>query len=159
MTRYRITINGPKKAAMVDLVRKYDIEVFDHGIRFAPDIGYTVTAFATPQEIQKLRQSGYHVVQHQDADRLGKLRQRQVGVGNRYAHSAWWRSLRLSKGGNRYLNVDEVESAIGAAAAGPYSNIVKLIALVAYHMLNSLCWSAKRRQRFGKHRRLCGFCR
>ena len=94
---------------MVDLVRKHAIEVFDHGIRFAPDIGYTVTAFATSLEIQKLQQSEYHVVQHEDADNLGKLRQRQVGVGNRYARSTSRRSARLSKRRKRYLNVDEVE--------------------------------------------------
>jgi hypothetical protein len=73
MTQYRITINGQNKAAMVDLAGKHNIEVFDHGIRFAPDIGYTVTASATPQVIQKLRQSGYHVVQHEEVVSSGKL--------------------------------------------------------------------------------------
>jgi carboxypeptidase T len=127
--RYRITINGRDKAAMVDLVRKHEIEVFDHGIRSATAGGYTVTALATPQEIQKLQQSEYHVVQHEDADKLGKLRQRQVGVSNRYKLSASRRSRRLSSRRTRYLNVEEVESAIGAAAEAPYSGIAKLIAL------------------------------
>jgi carboxypeptidase T len=129
MTRYRITVNGPNKAAMADLVRKHDIEVFDHGIRFAPDIGYTVTAFAVPEEIRKLQQDGYRVVQHEDADKLGRIRQREVGLGNRYARSAQRRSARSSKRGTQYLNVDEVESALAAAAATPYSNIATLITL------------------------------
>ena len=47
---------------MVDLVRKHGIQIFDHGIRFAPDTGYTVDAFAAPDEIRKLRQDGYVVV-------------------------------------------------------------------------------------------------
>jgi len=72
---------------MVDLVRKHDIQVFDHGIRFAADTGYTVAAYATPGEIRKLQQNGYAVVPHEDADEAGKLRQREVGRGNRYTQS------------------------------------------------------------------------
>jgi hypothetical protein len=63
MPRYRITISGADKAAMADLVRKHGIQVFDHGIRFAPGTGYMVGAFASPDEIEKLRQSGYAVDQ------------------------------------------------------------------------------------------------
>jgi hypothetical protein len=122
MPRYRITIRGPDKATMADLVRKHDIPVFDHGIRFAPDIGYTVAAFAAPDEIRKLQQNGYVVLQHEDADELGKIRQRDVGRGNRYTSSAPIRSP-------AYLNVDEVESAILAAAAAPFSSIAELITL------------------------------
>ena len=122
MPRYRITISGPDKAAMADLVRKHDIQIFDHGIRFAPDIGYTVAAFAAPDEIRKLQQNGYVVVQHEDADEAGKFRQREVGRGNRYTSSAPIRSP-------AYLNVDEVESALLKAAAAPYSAIAQLIAL------------------------------
>ncbi len=125
MTRYRITISGPNKAAMADLVRKYDLQVFDHGIRFAPDIGYTVTALAVPEEIRKLQQNGYVVLQHEDSDELGKIRQREVGVGNRYISSAHGRCPPSAK----YLNVEEVESAILAAGAAPYSDITELITL------------------------------
>jgi hypothetical protein len=83
MPRYRITISGPAQAAMIDLIDKHEIEVFDHGIRFTADTGYTVTALATPDEIRKLQQDGYVVVQHEDADEAGKLRQREVARGNR----------------------------------------------------------------------------
>jgi carboxypeptidase T len=122
MPRYRITISGPDKAAMADLVRDDDIEIFDHGIRLAADAGYTVAAFAAPDQIRKLRQNGYAVVQHEDADELGKIRQREVGRGNRYTSPA-------SVSAPGYLNVEEVESAILAAAAAPFSGIAELITL------------------------------
>jgi carboxypeptidase T len=122
MPRYRITISGSDKAAMADLVRKHDIRVFDHGIRFAPNTGYTVDAFAAPDEIRKLQQSGYVVVQHEDADEAAKLRQHEVGQGNRYISPADGSS-------SGYLNVEEVESATLAAAAAPFSSFAQLIAL------------------------------
>jgi hypothetical protein len=129
MTRYRITISGPNNAAMTDLVRKHDIEPFDHGIRFAPDIGYAVTAIATPEEIRKLQQDGYRVVQHEDVDESGKARQREVGVGNRYEQAAERHAPPCLKLATGYLNVDEVEAAIAAAAAAPYASIATLITL------------------------------
>jgi carboxypeptidase T len=107
---------------MVDLVRKHGIQVFDHGIRFAADTGYTVDAYATPGEIRKLQQDGYAVVQHEDADEAAKLRQREVGRGNRYTQST-------NTAVTGYLNVEEVESALLKAAAAPYSGIAQLIAL------------------------------
>ena len=107
---------------MADLVRKHNLQIFDHGIRFAAEVGYTVAAFAAPDEIRKLQQNGYAIVQHEDPDELGKIRQRDVGQGNRYTSSA-------HIGTPAYLNVDEVESAILAAAAAPFSGIAELIAL------------------------------
>src|SRR5215470_16091821 len=109
MTRYRITINGSNRAAMADLIRKYDIEVSDHGGGFAPDTGYTVTAFATPRQIAELQREGYRVVQHEDADELAK-------------------TLRPGTGPD-YLKVDQVEAALASAAAAPYAGIATLIAL------------------------------
>jgi carboxypeptidase T len=123
MPRYRITIGGPDKAAMADLVRKYDIQVLEHGSSFAPDRGYTVAAFAAPDEISKLQQNGYEVVQHEDRHELKKIRQRQVGQGNRYTSSD------EAPAPAAYLNVDEVEAAIVAAAAAPFSAFAELITL------------------------------
>jgi murein tripeptide amidase MpaA len=114
---------------MADLARKHDVEVSDHGIKFAPDIGYTVTAFAAPKEIRELERDGYRVVQHEDADKSGKARQREVGTGNRYAASGTRGSPTFSKRGTTYLNVDEVESALAVAAAAPYAKIASLITL------------------------------
>jgi carboxypeptidase T len=123
MPRYRITIGGPDKAAMLDLVRNYDIQILEHGGGFAPDKGYTVAAFAVPDEIAKLQQNGYEVVQHEDRDQLEKIRQRQVGHGNRYTSSD------EAPAPAAYLNVDEVEAAIVAAAAAPFSAFAELIPL------------------------------
>jgi carboxypeptidase T len=122
MPRYRITISGPDEAAMTDLVRKHEIRVFDHGIGFAPDTGYSVGALATPDEIRKLQQNGYVVVQHEDVDELGRIRQREVGQGNRY-------TLATHASSETYLNVEEVEAAILAAAAPPFSRFAELITL------------------------------
>lgn len=109
MTRYWITINGSNKAAMADLIRKDDIEVSDHGVRFAPDVGFTVTAFATLRQIEELQREGYRIVQHEDADKSAKARQHAAGAD--------------------YLKVDQVESALASAAAAPYADIATLIAL------------------------------
>jgi len=128
MTRYRITINESDKAAIADL-RKYSIDVCDHGTGFAPAVGYTVTAFAAPREIEELQRAGYHIVQHEDVDEFGKARQREVGRGNRYTQSAQPGSSPSVKESTTYLNIDEVESALAVAAAAPYANIATLITL------------------------------
>jgi carboxypeptidase T len=143
MTRYRITINGSNRAPMADLVRKYDIEVSDHGVRFAPDVGFTVTAFAAPKQIEELRRVGYRVVQHEDADEFCKARQSEVGRGNRYTGSATPPSPPSVKGSTTYLNIDEVESALVAAAAAPYANIATLITLPHPTHEGRICHSLK----------------
>jgi len=109
MTRYRITISGSNKAAMASLIRRDDIEVSDHGISYASDVGYTVTAFAASEAIRELQREGYRVIQHEDADELAKDR--------------------LHAAGADYLKVDQVEAALASAAAAPYANIATLIAL------------------------------
>lgn len=108
---------------MADLVRKYGIEVLEHGGGHAPGKGYTVAAFAAPDEILKLQQNGYEVARHEDREELGKIRQRQVGKGNRYT------STEEAPYPSAYLNVDEAEAAVLAAAAAPYSAFVELIKL------------------------------
>jgi murein tripeptide amidase MpaA len=122
MPRYRITIGGPDKAAMLDLIRTHAIQVLDHGSGFAPDKGYTVAAFAAPDEILQLRQNGYQVVQHEDRDEIRKIRQQEVGQGNRYTSSD------EAPARAAYLNVEEVEAALVAAAA-QYSAFAELITL------------------------------
>jgi carboxypeptidase T len=136
MPRYRITISGPDRAAMLDLAGRHDLRIFDHGIRFAADTGYTVAAFAAPDEIRKLRQDGYLVVQHEDADEAGKLRQREVGRGNRYTQST-------DIAATGYLNVAEVEAAILKAAAAPYSGIAELITLPSKTWQGRQCHALK----------------
>ena len=84
MPRYRITITSKDREAMLDLVRKHEIQVFDHGTRFTEATGYSVDAIAEHADIQKLESAGYHVRRHEDVDELGKARQEQVGRGDRY---------------------------------------------------------------------------
>lgn len=84
MPRYRITITSKDRSAMLDLVRKHKIQVFDHGIRHTEAEGYSVDAIAEPADIQKLENAGYQVQRHEDVDEQGRARQQEVGRGDRY---------------------------------------------------------------------------
>lgn len=84
MPRYRITITSKDREAMLDLVRKHKIQVFDHGIKHTESAGYSVSAVALPEDIQRLKDAGYRVEQHEDVDEQGKERQKEVGKGDRY---------------------------------------------------------------------------
>jgi hypothetical protein len=84
MPRYRITITGTDREAMLNLVRKHEVQVFDHGNSYSDTSGYTVAAVAEPAEIARLRGLGYSVEQHEDVHKLGRARQREVGKGDRY---------------------------------------------------------------------------
>src|SRR4051794_36865938 len=143
MPRYRITINGRDEAAMLDLARKHGIGVSDHGIRHDPDKGYTVHAFAAAEQIRKLRRIGYAVVQHEDADRAGKARQREVGRGNRYTQA----DAGPAAG---YLNIAEVEAAVINAAAPPYSEITELVVLPEKTCERRQCHALKIGNKIGK---------
>ena len=83
MTRYRITISGSTKEAMADLVRKHKIQIFRNTFH-SKDINYVVDAIAQPNEIQLLEAAGYHIQLHEDVDKVGKERQKEVWKGNRY---------------------------------------------------------------------------
>jgi hypothetical protein len=87
MPRYRITITSKNKEAMLDLVRKHLIEVYDHGIRYSEATGHSVDASAEPADIARLKAAGYQVVQHENIDEYGKARQAEVGRGDRYKPS------------------------------------------------------------------------
>jgi carboxypeptidase T len=84
MTRYRITISGSTKEAMADLVRKHKIQILGSTIRHSKDTGHVVDAIAQPHEIEMLEAAGYHIQRHEDVDEVGKARQKEVGMGNRY---------------------------------------------------------------------------
>lgn len=87
MPRYRITITSKDREAMLDLVRKHHVQVFDHGTRFTESTGYSVDATGDPVLIEKLKNEGYDIQQHEDVDELGKERQQEVGRGDRYKRS------------------------------------------------------------------------
>jgi biotin operon repressor len=84
MTRYRITITSQDREAMLDLVRSYHLNVFDHGSRYSKATGYSVDAIADTAHIDQLKDAGYQVQTHEDVDKVGAERQREVGRGNRY---------------------------------------------------------------------------
>jgi hypothetical protein len=86
MPRYRITITSKDRTAILDLVRKYKIQVFDHGNTYSESAGYKVGAIAEPADIQVLKNAKYRVQKHEDVDKLGKTRQKEVGRGDRYKH-------------------------------------------------------------------------
>jgi carboxypeptidase T len=82
--RYRISIKSHDREAMLDLVRTHKVSVYDHGSKRSPSGEYSVDATADAAEIRKLRAAGYHVDRHEDIDKVGRARQREVGQGNRY---------------------------------------------------------------------------
>lgn len=85
MTRHRISISGPDREAMLDLVRLHHIPVLDHGIRRAPGGGYIVDAIVDEPSIPQVKALGYQVTRHEDVDLAGAERQREIGQGDRYA--------------------------------------------------------------------------
>ncbi|HWQ47740.1 MAG TPA: hypothetical protein VN414_02115 [Methanosarcina sp.] len=87
MTRYRVTISGPTSEAMADLVRKYKIDILGSTVRHSKDTGHAVDAIAQPNEIEMLEAAGYKIQRHEDVDEVGKARQKEVGMGNRYRKS------------------------------------------------------------------------
>jgi|307.fasta_scaffold128369_2 hypothetical protein len=84
MPRYRISIKSHDREAMLDLVRVHKISVYDHGSRQSPSGEYSVDAAADAAQIRKLRAAGYLVDRHEDIDKVGRARQREVGKGDRY---------------------------------------------------------------------------
>ena len=142
MTRYHIKISGKSKEAMADLVRKYKINIFNHGISYSKETGYLVDAMAVSDEIQLLEKNGYTVQILENLDEAGKASQKEVGIGNRYIQQSQPQnvfhlfhqppsdisSITLDNTLS-YLNVEEVEAALSVAASAPYTAITKLIPL------------------------------
>jgi len=142
MTQYHIKISGQSKEAMADLVRKYKINIFNHGITYSKETGYLVDAMADSKEIQLLEENGYTVKILKNLDEAGKISQKEVGKGNRYMQKFKTQqnissSSSLSKDLSTnaldstfsYLNVDEVETALSVASSAPYISITKIIPL------------------------------
>jgi len=149
MTRYHIKITGQSKEAMADLIRKYKINIFNHGISYSKETGYSIDAMAVLDDIQLLEKNGYIVVILENLDESGKASQKEVGKGNRYTQQPQpqqkQRSLSspftpISPSASEissvaldnaisYLNVEEVEAALSVATSAPYTAITKLISL------------------------------
>jgi len=137
MTRFHIKISGKNRDSMADLVRKYKINIFNHGISYNKEAGYLIDAMADSEEIKLLEKNSYTVEIIENLDEVGKIRQKEVGTGNRYIQQSQPQE-RLSSSENpattldntlSYLNVDEVETALSVAASAPYTTITQLIPL------------------------------
>ena len=149
MTRYHIKISGQSKEAMADLIRKYKIHIFNHGITYSKENGYSIDAMAVLDDIQLLEKNGYIVQILENLDESGKASQKEVGKGNRYTQQPQpqqqqslsspppppvppsdsnTHSVTLDNAIS-YLNVEEVEAALSVAASAPYTAITKLISL------------------------------
>jgi hypothetical protein len=84
MPRYRVAIYGQSYKSMLDLVNKHRINVLDHGSRKLNDRLYRAYAFLDDPEINRIETAGYRIVRHEDVDQTAKLRQAEVGTGDRY---------------------------------------------------------------------------
>src|SRR4051794_10485462 len=125
MPRYRVTVSGKNYDAMADLVRKYKLNIAGHSGKKAGPDQFVVDAFADSGQIETLQSAGYGVDVHEDVKEAGRARQAEVrAVGA--AATAAPASVATS---NHYLNVDDVESSLAAAAAAPNTAFTKLIAL------------------------------
>src|SRR6476469_10482678 len=134
---------------MADLVRKYKIHIFNHGINYSKETGYSIDAMAVLDHIQLLEKNGYIVQILENLDESGKASQKEVGKGNRYTQQPQpqqqqslsspppppvppsdsnTHSVTLDNAIS-YLNVEEVEAALSVAASAPYTAITKLISL------------------------------
>lgn len=71
---------------MLDLVRKHHVPVLDHGVRTrrGPLGSYSADAIVENTAIANLEANGYIVEQHEDVDKAGSERLKEVGRGNRY---------------------------------------------------------------------------
>ncbi len=122
MPRYRVTIAGKTYDAMADLVRKYKLHIAGHTGKKAGS-GYVVDAFADSDQIETLRVEGYGVDVREDVKEAGRQRQAEV------------RALALAAAGpsvataDHYLTVDDIETSLATAAAGPNAGFTQLIKL------------------------------
>ena len=84
MARYRTTIRSTDREAMLDLVRRHKVQVFDHTDRYSDAEGWSVDAALEPADIRRLERAGYRIERHEDIAKLGRARQAEVGRGDRY---------------------------------------------------------------------------
>lgn len=130
MTRYLVTISSHDRDLMLDLVRKFKVQVFDHGVRQTPEEGYIVHAVAEDQSINELATKGYKITRNYDIDSAGKLRQAEVARTSKYLKTID-QAMDFSPENlaNSYLNVEQVESAVKQSAASPSTDFTQLITL------------------------------
>jgi len=139
MARYRVTVAGKNYDEMADLVRKYKLNIAGHTGKNVGGGRYVVDAFADSDQIATLKSAGYGVDVHEDVQEAGTMRQAEVR-SPAVAGAAAPSSVATS---NHYLNVDDVETSLAAAAAAPNTAFTKLIALPNKTWENRDCHALK----------------
>lgn len=84
MPRFHIIISDSSREKMIELTRIRGLRVLDHGQTRTPEGMFTAHAIAEPPIIRTVENAGYDVRVLEDVDEVGKLRQAEVGQGNRF---------------------------------------------------------------------------
>jgi len=106
---------------MADLVRKHKLNIAGHTGKKAGRSRFVVDAFADSDQIEGLRSEGYKVDVREDVQEAGKKRQLEVGSS---AVRALTRNVATA---THYLNVNDVENSLAAAASGPNAGFTRLL--------------------------------
>ena len=147
MPSYHATITGPDQAAMAALVSKYKVTVARHTVEKVAG-GFRVDAHASGTQLRALEKAGYAVERLEDADKTGKARQKETRKLTARAVAPEALKVAQSTG---YLNIDEVEAALAAAALAPNKAFTKLISLPNKTWEQRTCHALKLAKGFGLH--------
>src|SRR6266853_10733 len=125
MPVYRVTVTGRDYDAMADLVRKHKVQLASHDAKKLPEGGYWVDVHADDEKIRELELAGYRLERREDAEEAGRQRQEEHRAAVARTGPA---AVAPFAAVGRYLTVDEVESALAAAAAAnaPFTQLIQL---------------------------------
>ncbi|HEY0386280.1 MAG TPA: hypothetical protein VGC64_09730, partial [Pyrinomonadaceae bacterium] len=129
MPRFHVSITGQDQEAMADLVRKHRVNVAGPTLERLAKGRYKIDAHATATQIRALESNGYQVRRYEDADKTGKARQKEIRKLTAKSMIALEDSPVEVATVGQYLNVNEVEAALAAAAAPPNDSFTKLVRL------------------------------
>jgi carboxypeptidase T len=135
MPLFHVRISAPDRDRMMDLVRKYNIDISRNTISQVPT-GYNIYAHADGDQIRHLEAAGYGVERLENADEAGKARLNELAETRKGAPST---EALAAGGGMHYLSVEDVERAIAVAASPPNASFVKLIPLPKKTWENRQC--------------------
>ena len=143
MPRYHVKITGKDYDAMADLVRKYKVTVARHTVEQPKKGGYTVDAHVTGSQLRQLKAAGYTVRQREDVDKHGKARQAEFKKATKTRLAVTRAAGRPVRAVEGYLGVEEVETALAAAAMPPYDTFTELISLPHQTWEGRVCHALK----------------
>jgi hypothetical protein len=84
MPYYRVTITGRNRDAMLDLTRRFEMEVFPSTAQEREGGAWQVDAILDEEQSEMLGASGYEIVRHEDVEEQGHLRQAEVQAEEDY---------------------------------------------------------------------------